>query len=226
MIQNIETIELPVFHGLGKVNSYLIRNAKGLFLIDTGGSNGRKILLGELVRAGYTPGSLRLVVLTHGDFDHSGNASFLHAMFGVKVAMHREDAGMVEKGDMFASRNKTKWIIRTLIPILIGFGRKERFTPGLYVDDGYDLSRYGFKASVIHLPGHSRGSIGILTAEGELFCGDLFENTKAPALNALMDDMNAAAASLQKLESMQIRTVYPGHGQPFTMAELVKGMRK
>jgi glyoxylase-like metal-dependent hydrolase (beta-lactamase superfamily II) len=60
-------------------------------------------------------------------------------------------------------------------------------------------------------------SIGILTAGGDLFCGDLFENTKAPALNSLMDDATAAAASAAKLKGLPIGTVYPGHGQPFAM---------
>jgi glyoxylase-like metal-dependent hydrolase (beta-lactamase superfamily II) len=67
------------------------------------------------------------------------------------------------------------------------------------MEDGYDLSEYGFDAEVLHIPGHSKGSIGILTAYGDLFCGDLFENREKPVLSSIMDDLSAANASVEKL---------------------------
>ena len=207
-----------------RVNCYLIQTAAGHFLIDTGGANARKELQGELERAGCQPGSLQLVLLTHGDFDHIGNAAYLRSAFGARIAMHRDDLGMAERGDMFANRKRPNILIRTLMPIFSGFGKAERFTPDVFLDDRYDLSQHGFKAKVICLPGHSKGSIGILTACGELFCGDLFMNTKGPILNSLMDDPTTAKASIASLENLKIRTVYPGHGRPFAMELLTKGM--
>lgn len=216
----IKTIRLPIWLGMGKVNCYLVQSGAGQVLIDTGGSNARKALLRGLVNAGYTPGSLRLVILTHGDFDHCGNAAFLRAMFGVNIGMHPQDAAMVEKGDMFANRKQPNIIIRWLINLFAGLGRSERFTPDIYLKDGASLAPRGLDAKVIHLPGHTRGSIGMLTATGDLFCGDFFENRGAPALNTLMDDREAAAASLAKLERLPVRMVYPGHGRPFELGEL------
>jgi len=134
--------------------------------------------------------------------------------------MHRDDSAMAERGDMFVNRKKPNLVIRTLIPFFTGFGTSERFTPDLFLEDGYDLSPSDLRAKIIALPGHSRGSIGILTAGGDLFCGDLFENTKGPVLNSLMDDLSAAKASVAVLEGLKIRTVYPGHGQPFAILDL------
>ncbi len=128
----------------------------------------------ELAAAGCEPGSLKLVILTHGDFDHSGNAAHLQREYGVPVAMHAADAGMVLRGDMFVNRKQPNWLVRKIIPLATGFGRKERFNPDLLVEDGFDLSKYGIQAKVLSIPGHSLGSIGILTREGDLFCGDLF----------------------------------------------------
>ncbi len=68
------------------------------------------------------------------------------------------------------------------------------------------------------MPGHSRGSIGILTAHGDLFCGDLLENIKRPKLTSLMDDLAAAQASVEKLKSLEVKTVYPGHGAAFPLS--------
>jgi hydroxyacylglutathione hydrolase len=222
MPHDITILDLPLPLRMGRVNCYLIRTAAGHILIDTGGSNARKALREGLESAGCLPGSLKLVILTHGDFDHIGNAAYLRIAFGTRIAMHRDDSGMAERGDMFVNRKRPNILVRSLIPLVTGFGTSERFTPDVLLDDGYDLSQCGLEAKVISLPGHSRGSIGVLTASGELFCGDLYENTKGPALNSLMDDPTAAAASIAHLESLRIGMIYPGHGQPFGMEMLMK----
>jgi len=224
MLQDINILSLPLPLRMGMVNCYLIQTAAGHVLIDTGGSNARKELHRKLEGAGCMPSSLKLVLLTHGDFDHIGNAAYLRSVFGARIAMHRDDSGMAERGDMFVNREKPSILIRALIPLFMGFGTSERFTPDILLDDGYDLSQHGLEAKVICLPGHSKGSIGILTASGELFCGDLFENTKGPTLNSLIDDSTAANASVARLERLKIRTVHLGHGQPFAIELLTKGM--
>jgi len=200
---------------MGSVNCYLLQNDAGYYLIDTGMSAGRKDLLGVLGAAGCRPGNLRLILITHGDFDHTGNAAFLRGKFGAKILMHQEDAGMVEHGDMFENRKKPNFFVRRLVPLVTGFGNAERFTPDLIVNDGYSLKNDGLDGTVLSIPGHSRGSIGLLTSDADLFCGDLFENTKTPVLNSLMDDIDAGKASMERLTGMNIHAVYPGHGGIF-----------
>lgn len=219
MSQETKTISLPLPFRMGSVNCYLIKTDAGFVLIDSGGSNNRKELLNHLENAGCQPGMLKMILLTHGDFDHTGNAAYLREMFEGKIAMHAGDLGMVEQGDMFFNRNQPNIIIRSLLPVVSRFGKSQRFSPDLLVNDGDDLSSYGFEARVISIPGHSKGSIAILTENADLFCGDLLENTKEPALGSLTDDMPAATASLQKLETINIGMVYPGHGQPFPMQQ-------
>jgi glyoxylase-like metal-dependent hydrolase (beta-lactamase superfamily II) len=220
--QDIKTIRLRLPYRLGSVNGYLIKTGRGHFLIDTGSSNQRAVLERALAGAGCQPGTLKLIVITHGDFDHTGNAAYLRHKFGAKIAMHADDAGMAERGDMFWNRKKGNRLIRTLAPLLFRFGAANRFQPDVTIEDGVDLAEYGFDAKVLSIPGHSRGSIGILTAGGALFCGDLLTNTDKPVLNSIMDDAAAANASVEKLRSLEINTLYPGHGQPFTLATLIK----
>jgi hydroxyacylglutathione hydrolase len=215
------TIRLPLPFRMGSVNCYLIQTGAGCILIDTGGSNNRKELLGELESAGCQPGQLQLIVLTHGDFDHTGNAAYLRSNWGGRIAMHADDAGMAERGDMFVNRKQPNFLIRGLIPFFSSFGKAERFTPDLLIGEGDDLSAYGIDASVLSIPGHSKGSIGILTAGGELFCGDLLVNTEKPERSSLTDDIDAAEASIARLSTMRIGIVYPGHGRPFPMHLLV-----
>lgn len=211
----ITTISLSLPYRLGRMNCYLVEADAGFVLIDTGSRNKRADLVRELDSAGCKPGNLNLVILTHGDFDHTGNCAFLREKYGTRAAMHIGDLGMVERGDMFYNRESGNVLIRTLAPVLFRYGKSDRFKPDLFLEEGDDLSEHGFGARVLHLPGHSKGSIGILTASGDLFCGDLLENTNSPGLGSIMDDLAAATASVEKLKGMEIHTVYPGHGKPF-----------
>jgi len=225
MPQGIRTINLSLSYKMGSVNCYLVETKTGYILVDTGCSNKRTDLEKELESAGCKLGNLKLIVLTHGDFDHTGNAAHLRKKFGTKIAMHHDDSGMVERGNMFSNRKKSNILIRMIAPILFGFGKSERFKPDLYIEDGDDLSEYGLDAKVLHIPGHSKGSIGILTADGDLLCGDLLENTDKLGLNSIMDDLTAANASVEKLNKLSIKTVYPGHGKSFPMEVFIKNNR-
>ena len=146
MTKSITTIALPLPLGMGSVNCYLIDTGEGFILIDSGGSNAREILKQELEKAGCQPGSLRLIILTHGDFDHTGNAATLRSLFNTKIAMHPADAGMVQQGDMFYSRKKPNFLIRKLIPLFTGFRKSDRFDPDMLLDAQFDFSRYGLQA--------------------------------------------------------------------------------
>lgn len=117
--------------------------------------------------------------------------------------MHYDDSGMVERGDMFWNRKKGNILIRMMVPTLFGFGRSKRFKPDLYIEDGYDLSGYGFDAKVLHIPGHSKGSI--------------LMNDKQVS-NSIIDNSVDYNASIEKLKNLKIKTVYPGHGKPFPIS--------
>ena len=204
------------------VNCYLVKTGDGYILIDTGMPNKRGIIEKELENAGCQPGDLKLIVLTHGDFDHTGNAAYFREKFDTKVAMHYGDSGMAERGDMFWNRKNPNIFIKIIFGLFFRLRKSDRFNPDLYIEDGYDFSGYGFDAKVIHLPGHSKGSIEILTSDGNLFCGDLLANINKPKLFSIIDDSTAANASIEKIKSLKINTVYPGHGKPFSMSSFTK----
>lgn len=214
----IQTIRLDLILKLGTVNCYLVQSDRGCILIDSGPAQQRAALERALDNAGCAPGNLKLILLTHGDFDHTGNAAFLRQKFGAKIAMHPGDAGMLERGDMFSNRKNGNAFLRWIAPPMFGFGKAQRCTPDIALEDGFSLADYGLVARVIHLPGHSAGSVAVLTAQGDLFCGDLIDNTKEPALNSIIDDAQLAAASIEKLSGLSLQTIYPGHGGAFAAA--------
>lgn len=226
MSLEIRTIPLTLPFRLGSVNCYLLKTDSGNILIDSGASKQQGALEKALEENGCEPGSLKLIVITHGDFDHTGNAAFLRSKYGAKIAMHADDAGMAERGDMFRNRKSGNFILRAAVTILFGFGKSKRFTADVHIEEGSDLSAYGFDGRVLNLPGHSKGSIGILTNSGELFCGDLLENTHQPDLNIIIDDLAAAVESAERLISFKIKTVYPGHGKPFPLDLALYNMKR
>lgn len=211
MIKDIKTIILGRMSG----NCYLIETEKGFVLIDTGRKSARKKLEEKLQIAGCTAENLDLIILTHGDFDHTGNCAYLREKYDVKIAMHQADSGMVEYGDMFWNRTSGNWVLKKLVNTLFNI---TKFTPDFTIDETTDLSDYGLDAEVIHLPGHSKGSIGILTDNRDLFCGDLFSNVKRPEPNSVVDDLDELNESIARVKELQIEMIYPGHGEPFRMS--------
>ena len=99
---DIKTIEMTF------VNAFLVKVNEGFVLIDTGLSMHWEKLESELISAGCLPDKLKLVIITHGDFDHTGNCAKLQEKYKCKIAMHKDDSLMVENG-MFLKRK-----VRTL----------------------------------------------------------------------------------------------------------------
>jgi len=219
MNAQVQIITTPFIFNIS-VNCYLVRVNDGFILIDTATAGKRHMVEKALAQAGCTPGTLKLIVLTHGDFDHCGNAAYLRQKYGTKVAMHMDDMGMVERGDMFWNRKQPNVLVKAFISLFLGLRPSDRFKPDFYLREGDSLNAYGLDARVLSLPGHSKGNIGILTAAGHLFCGDLFGNLNQPELWSLIDDQTAAEASVRKVQSLPVTTVYPGHGKPFQIAQL------
>lgn len=221
MSLEITSISIPFVFNVS-VNCYLVNTGDECILIDTGRSNKRAAIERELALAGCRHGDLKLIILTHGDFDHSGNAAYLRQKFGAKVTMHVDDAGMVERGDMLWNRNKPNVLVRGIFSLLFRLSEADRFKPDFTIGEGSDLSEFGLEATIMSIPGHSKGSIGILTPAGDLFCGDLLANTDKPDLWSIIDDKTAAHASVEKLKGYDINMVYPGHGMPFPMASFLE----
>jgi len=71
------------------------------------------------------------------------------------------------------------------------------------LDEGCNLEKYGLHAKVLHLPGHSKGSIGFFTDNGYLFCGDMFYNV--PRFR-FIDDKKDHQASVAKLRAVSQST--------------------
>ena len=96
----------------------------------------------------------------------------------------------------------------------------EKFSPDISLQDGSDFSSYGLEATVIHVPGHTDGSIAILTSSGDLIAGDTLVNSDKPSPAPNASDFTILSDSVNRLKGMAIETVYPGHGNPFSFKDV------
>ncbi len=204
------------------VNCYLVKTGNSYFMVDTGVSFQRRAIKKALKHAGCGEADLKFVIITHGDWDHTGSGAYLQKEYGVKIIAHKNEAGVLERGDMNTNRkNKRSMLLR----IFLGMFRSLFFRPlksDIYIEGDQELKDYGIDARIIHIPGHSLGSIGVVTKDGDLFCGDLLNNTRTPEKNKFMDEEAQMDASIEKLKALKIKTVYPGHGKPFKMEKYMK----
>jgi glyoxylase-like metal-dependent hydrolase (beta-lactamase superfamily II) len=168
-----------------------------------------------LLKAKALPDHLKLVVITHGDFDHTGNCAELQHKYHVKVAMHPGDADMVKQG--LPVKRQAKNVLGKLLLLMGRFlgGRFHRFQPDILLQDRQELTSYGWAARVYYTPGHTKGSIAILTNDGQLFAGDTFTNRGKPDSAQFIESRQDLRASLAVLKGLKARVVYPGHGKPF-----------
>lgn len=225
---------------LDGVNSYLARGEGGFVLFDTGGhivtdkefTDRRTLLRDALDAAGCTRENLNLILLTHGDNDHACNAAGLREEFGAGIAIHAGDLALVESPDpalwmeSFRYRSPAYRLVFRLLRKTITAATQRAledftaFSPDVLLEDGLSLLPYGLDATVLHLPGHTMGSVGVLTAAGELIAGDLFANNGKPAVAPNAADFAQLYAGVDRLRGLPVRTVYPGHGKPFPFAAL------
>ena len=214
---------------LGMVNAYLVKNNNEYFLIDTGLAMSRLKLDKALEQEGVTPGEIKLVIITHGDVDHIGNCAYLQKKYGAKIAVHEADAYLCRTGKTILNRKRKSSSIQRIFrrfrymlifrPLMKRFPL-EPFEPDIILSDGREFKKDGFDAKVVHIPGHSMGSIGILTNDGDFFSGDTMNNRKKPTIADIIENEVLLATSLEKIKKLSIRNVYPGHGKPFPMADL------
>jgi hydroxyacylglutathione hydrolase len=218
--EDITTIELTF------VNAFLIKVREGFVLIDTGLSMHWKRLEAKLISSGCLPDKLNLVIITHGDFDHSGNCAKLQEKYKCRIAMYKNDSPIVENG-LFMKRKARTLQAKMLILIRLLFRRKfvlDGFRPDINLKEGQNLDEYGFNATVVHIPGHTKGSIGIITNDGNLFAGDIFINNRKPDIATYIENPDELKNSINILKNMNIKTVYPGHGKPFEFEQMLPGL--
>ena len=232
----------PSLHrvGNGLVNSYLIEDGGRVTVVDAGMPGQYADLVRELAAMGRSLSDVRAIVLTHGDTDHVGYAERLRREHGAPVFVHALDA---DRARLVVRKAATGWgpiRVRPFASFMLYGARKGglRAVPvtelRTFDADGATLDVPG-APRVVHLPGHTPGSVAIhVPAVDALFVGDaltthnVLTGVDGPRLAPFTLDREQALASLARVEGIQARWVLPGHGQAWSggVAEAVRSARE
>ena len=153
----------------------------------------------ELAGRGWT---LKLIVSTHGHWDHIGDNAAVATHTGAQIAVHPLDRERLERpGPSFAPFE---------IPPSVA---------AVELAEG-GLIRFGeLRLRVLHTPGHTEGSVCLLAEDdGLLYSGDTLFAGGWGRVDLPGGDATAMVDSIARLSGFDDRTaVLPGHGATTTV---------
>jgi glyoxylase-like metal-dependent hydrolase (beta-lactamase superfamily II) len=216
------------------VHFFLLEQDGEVTLIDAGLSGYRGSLEPALAEMGRSVDDVRAIVLTHADPDHVGFAGKLQRTHGIPVYVHRADSERTRQGKTKQTEGSPLAMLgmlkhahsrRALRHMIANGAAKQSKVPEVIpFDDGDELNVPG-RLQAIHTPGHTEGHCVLYApSEDALFVGDAINNvhiaTGRPgaqlAPQAANTSTSEAYESLAKIEAIDARTLYFGHGDPST----------
>ena len=168
----VKITQLP----LSMSNACLLSGEKHI-LVDTGSPWDAGRLKKLLAQHGLGFNDLALILLTHIHFDHAGGLSAVQKEANCPTAVHPLERSFLETGRNapIVPVHPLAALVSPFMNIPFGAARAE-----ITLSDGFDLSPFGVDAQVLFTPGHTPGSVSILTAW-------LGTDRSAALLNVLVD---------------------------------------
>ncbi|MFF5982248.1 MBL fold metallo-hydrolase [Streptomyces olindensis] len=201
--------------------AYLWRDGTEWTLIDAGPAGSGAAIAEAVTALGSDPRAVRRIVLTHFHEDHAGGAQEFAALSGAEVLAHRLDAPFV-RGELpgpepvFEDWERPLHERAAKLLPAGGFARPAEVTE-LAGDEVLD---FGGGAHVVHVPGHTHGSIALhLPRHGVLFTGDTVaaspvDGSVIPGVFNL--DRARVLAACGRLAELGPEMACFGHGDPVT----------
>jgi glyoxylase-like metal-dependent hydrolase (beta-lactamase superfamily II) len=212
------------------INTAYIIKDKGAVLFDASYQGAAETFSKLLSDSGIDPGEIKLIIISHGDFDHAGGAKELKELTGAKIVMHEKDRAYLEESVFHWPEGVTPWgkFSRALFKPML---KKKVAFPPMKVDivlgdQGLSLKEYGIPGKIIYTPGHTYGSISVVLETGDAFVGCLAHNRPPfvlkPKLPIYAKDIEAIKKSWKVVIDQGAKTIYPGHGKPFPLEKILK----
>lgn len=219
----------PVRFGINRC--YVIRD-EGAIMIDGGPPNKSAAFQKFIAATPVKPEDIRLMVLTHGDFDHVGSAGAISALTGARIAIHKLDRLNFERPIFNFPPGVTSWgrfsraLLYPLTKIIFQFpAAKADIILGA---EDYSLHDFGIAGKIVYTPGHTPGSVSVLLETGDAFVGCLAHNNPPfrlkPGLPIFAEDIEKVKESWRSLISRGVKTIYPAHGDPFPVEVITKAL--
>lgn len=206
--------------GRRNVNAFVLIGRRAV-LVDTGVPGSGPRISAALEGWGLGPAHVSAIVVTHGHIDHFGSAAYLREALDAPILAHGGDLQAYTSGrslqDTLRPTGPFGRLFVNMPPI---HESTEPFTPDINVDAPMSLRSFGVDAQILLTPGHTPGSISLLTAGGELIAADMIAGSflgliaRRPANPPFHYDRHLNLASLEAALNRAPVVVYAGHGGP------------
>jgi glyoxylase-like metal-dependent hydrolase (beta-lactamase superfamily II) len=241
-LESIHAVAIPMPDVSGLITANLYAVGRGpITLIDTGLKRPGTLeyVQRELARAGLGIEDVRRIIITHGHMDHFGLAASIRKLVGhpIECFVHRQDKWQISSenfGKEMWSKEAADLMATAGMPEEEMAKVRKRFSLFRELGDPLDsvsIVRHGdefigdgYNLKVIHTPGHTPGSCCLYESRNKvLLSGDtiikhITPNPLVAVKRDSQDDPNYQSLreylnSLDKLSSLDVQFVFPGHGE-------------
>jgi glyoxylase-like metal-dependent hydrolase (beta-lactamase superfamily II) len=197
-------------------NPYILVDADGLTLIDTGLPRSSRKIIDYVASLGKSPHDLKRILITHSDLDHIGSLAALNKLTGARTYASQVEASAIANGKSSRQIKSTNFSMRRLMFTILGpFMKPKPYQVDEILADGQVLPILG-GLLVVNTAGHTPGHLSFFApGPGVLFCGDSMVSDEKgihgsrPGLT--WDDARAREAE-RKQAALGTQVVCPGHG--------------
>ena len=185
-------------------NTYLLVSKKSALVIDPSVSVNA---IAEKLKAENV--ELKGILLTHGHFDHIISIDTLREPYNIPVYIHKNDACMLTDGHLNG--------------FYLVFQKDCVHNPAdILFEDGYKIQLDDEFVTVLHTPGHSKGSCCFIfeneNCDTALITGDTLFSNSIGRCDLYGGNELEIANSIKKLSVFDKNaTIYPGHNESSTL---------
>jgi glyoxylase-like metal-dependent hydrolase (beta-lactamase superfamily II) len=155
--------------------------------------------------------TIKYIILTHGHFDHISSIDTLRDITHAPVLIHRDDNEMLTDG------------MKNAHSFFFGYEKKWRPADTL-IENGDALTLGNDVIRVISTPGHSKGSVCLLSCD-KLITGDTLFASGYGRYDLYGGDIDQLECSLSHLKELDpTLTIYPGHGSNASLGQALDNL--
>jgi glyoxylase-like metal-dependent hydrolase (beta-lactamase superfamily II) len=197
-------------------NTYILMDADGLTIIDSGLLRSEKKILSYIASLGKSAQDVKRIIITHSDLDHFGGLAALQKATGARTYASQIEANAIALGRPSREIKPRGFSLRRILFTLIGpFFKAAPFQVHEIIAEGQMIPALG-GLQVLETPGHTPGHISLFSpSTGVLFCGDSMvadENGLQGSRPGITWDETRARASERKQAGLGAQIVCSGHG--------------